>query len=440
MLRFDLIYILILACLSPIILIKILLDSRFRKTFLARLKPAIDTPLKIVSHDSSQKSIWVHAASIGEAGLAVKLIQTWRLKQPHLSFLLTVGTISGLKSVSQKLDIPVILAPLDFSFMVKRIRKRFNAEHLVLIETEIWPNMIHTMSKAGTVTIINGRLSNKHYHRYFRFKGLLKQTMTSIRYVLAGDDTSEQRFVNLGVPQNRVHKFGNMKFELPTIAPKTELEKLHVKYQLNKHQPIFVAGSIQPEEIETIISAVQRIENFDLKLVIVPRHPEKRDEFRRILEGLSVDAVFTSENKPKNIKDSNSQILIVDEIGILRQFYQIASVIFVGGSLCNRGGQNMMEAIAYQKPVCVGPYATNFKQEMNLLLQAEGVKIIENSDMLVQFITFSLTEKTAAGEMAKKGYHLIKENSGALNKSIEFMDSVILKNSDMGSYESKRNS
>ncbi|MBT4290222.1 MAG: hypothetical protein HOD92_23095 [Deltaproteobacteria bacterium] len=440
MLRFDLLYILILTCLSPFILLKILLDSKFRKTFLARFKPVIDTPLKTASSESPQKNIWVHAASIGEAGLAVKLIKTWRLKQPNLAFLLTVGTISGLKSVSQKLDVPVILAPLDFSFMVKRIQKRFNTKHLVLIETEIWPNMIHLMSKVGTVTIINGRLSNKHYHRYFRFKWLLKQTLASIKYVLVGNDTSEQRFINLGVSQNRVHKFGNMKFNLPTIAPKTELEQLYLKYQLNKQQPIFVAGSIQPEEIETVISAGQRIEHFDLQLVIVPRHPEKRHEFRRTLERLKVDAIFTSENRTININSSNPQILIVDEIGVLRLFYQIASVIFVGGSLCNRGGQNMMEAIAYQKPVCVGPYATNFKQEMDLLLQAEGVKIIEDSNTLVQFIKFSLTQKKAAEKMAKNGYHLIKENSGALIKSIEFLDGVILKNSSMEYYESKRNS
>lgn len=100
----------------------------------------------------------------------------------------------------------------------------------------------------------------------------------------------------------------------------------------------------------------------------------------------------------------------------------------------------MMEAIAYQKPVCVGPYATNFKQEMDLLLQAEGVKIIEDSNTLVQFIKFSLTQKKAAEKMAKNGYHLIKENSGALIKSIEFLDGVILKNSSMEYYESKRNS
>lgn len=439
MLRFDLIYVLILACLSPFILAKALLDSRFRQNFFARFKPVMDTSLQNFSHDSPQKNIWIHAASIGEAGLAVKLIQSWRLKQPDLSFLLSIGTLSGLKSVPQKLNIPVILAPLDFSFMVKRVQKQFNLTHLVLIETEIWPNMIQTMSKAGTITIINGRLSNKHYHRYLRFKGLLKQTMQSINHVLAGDDTSGQRFIDLGVPHDRVYKFGNMKFELPTIATKTELDQFQIKYQLNPQLPVFVAGSIQPEELETIISAVQQIEKFDLKLVIVPRHPEKREEFRRILERLKTDAIFTSEDNLKSIENSSHQILIVDEIGVLRIFYQIASVIFVGGSLCNRGGQNMMEAIAYQKPVCVGPFATNFKQEMRLLLQAEGVKIIENRDTLTQFIVYALSQKTAAGEMAKNGYHLIKENSGALKKSIEFLNNVISKNPSMESYESKRN-
>jgi 3-deoxy-D-manno-octulosonic-acid transferase len=438
MLRFDLIYFLILACLSPFILLKILFDARFRKTFLARLHPNLDVAKQTLNHYSPQNNIWVHAASIGEAGLAAKLIHAWKVKNPSYQFILSVGTLSGFDSFSQNSDIPVILAPLDFSFMIKRVQRRFKASHLILIETEIWPNMIDIMAKIGMVTIVNGRLSDKHYGQYYRIKRLLKQTMRSITHVLAGDNISQQRFFNLGVDQERIHKFGNMKFELPVIAEFEALKQLQSKYKINPQKPVFVAGSIQPEELNTIISAIQKIENHDIQVIIIPRHPEKRHEFKQILDRLNINAFFTAGSDLSNINHKPNQVLVVDEIGVLRLFYQIASVIFVGGSLCNRGGQNMMEAIGFQKPVCVGPFATNFKQEMDLLLQAEGIKIIQDKETLAQFIIFSLDQKSEAEEMALQGYRLIKDNSGALESTIDFLGCAISKFSSRESYESKR--
>lgn len=438
MLRFDLIYTLFLACLSPLILFKLLFDGRFRKTFLARLHPRLDLASPSLNLHCPANNIWVHAASIGETGLAVKLIQSWKNKNPKNQFLLSVGTLSGFESIAPHTGIPVILAPLDFSFMVKRVQKRFKVSHLILIETEIWPNMIDIMARTGMVSIVNGRLSDRHFGRYNRFKRLLTRTMRSITHVLVGDSISKQRFYDLGVDLVKIKKFGNMKFELPAVAESDTLKQLQIKYKINPQNPVFVAGSIQPEELETIILAIQKTEIYNIQVIVIPRHPEKRHEFKQILDRLNVKTFFTAGNDLCKFDHKSHQVLVIDEIGVLRLFYQIATVIFVGGSLCDRGGQNMMEAVAFQKPVCVGPFATNFKQEMDLLLLAEGIKIIKDKDTLAQFLEFSLTQKSAAKEMAHKGYTLIKENSGALESTIDFLDSAILKFSGREAYESKR--
>jgi len=309
---FDLLYGVLLICFSPLWLVRLAIDPTFRRNFLARWQP-----LQHLSGDGSASDpapLWIHAASIGETRLALKLMTAWLQVNPLRRFLLTTNTLSSLAQLSAAPAIAITIAPFDFSALVRRFITRTRVQHLLLIETEIWPNTIRLMAERGRVTIVNGRLSEAYFGRYLRFRFLWRRTLGRIDRVLARDEESGRRFERLGVDRNRVEVLGNLKFEYPSSPPDADVSRARQAFAVTPSQFCFVAGSIQPEETDVIVEAwlQARREITGLRLFIVPRHPEKRDRFRRELTRHTQPFSFTSDSTAADYRTEADRIQVVD--------------------------------------------------------------------------------------------------------------------------------
>jgi len=419
---FDLLYIMLLVVFSPLLAIKALIDPRFRQNFRARLFP---TPFP-AEEGSSSKRIWVHAASIGEIRIAIKLINAWKDKDPYLSFFITTNTVQSRELGCRETKVPVGVAPFDLSWTLNQFIKHSCPGHLILIETEIWPNMIRLMSKIGQTTIVNGRLSDRHFKQYISFKRLLLKTISRIDWVLARDDVSAERFGKLGVSANRIFTQGNLKYEIPALPVEESLAAIRSSYLTADTRFLFVAGSIQPEELKPIISAWRYLhkELTGFQMVLIPRHPDKHDEFTRLLKQENINFSFASKIQNKSSLQGLDHILVIDLMGVLKSWYILADAIFVGGSLCDRGGQNMVEAVGYKKPVCIGPYATNFKDEVDLLTSVKGLQIVQDSNELGAFLRLCHDHPKTASEMGDAGYRAIEMQAHSLDANVRKLSDI----------------
>jgi len=423
---FDLLYSVLLFILSPFLAVKLLLDPRFRSDFAARFYLETSLPLDVPNHT---EPIWVHAASIGEIRLAIKLIHGWKAVDQDISFLITTNTLQSRDLGRQETSVPVLVAPFDLSPVVSHFIRHTQPAHLILIETEIWPNMIRLMSRRGNVTIVNGRLSDRYIKRYMLAKYLFFRTFSRVDKVLARDQISQERFQNLGMPTEKVICQGNLKFELPPIPEEPSILAAKSDIPPGKKPFLFVAGSIQPEELHDLLPAWRSIcsELPEFLMIIIPRHLNKKEEIADILSQYNAGFSFASDGGTVSEQQDGHHIYVIDRMGVLKIWYYLADVIFVGGSLCDRGGQNMVEAVGYQKPVCIGPHATNFKDEVELLSRANGLKIVHNSNELAEFIYLCHNRPEAALEMGKNGFSAIEKQAHALEDNIRLLTEIFSK-------------
>jgi len=372
------------------------------------------------------RRIWVHGASVGEVSLALKLIQKWQEKEDVPEFILTTNTLTGLEVARTEPNLISYIAPFDFTGMIQRFIRQTKVTDLILMETEIWPNMIREMGQIGKISFVNGRLSDRHINKYIRYRSFFKSTLSQIFTVIAGDQRSAERFEVIGIPKEKIRFYGNLKFELPPLTARGQLEEIRKKYLIEKDHTLMVAGSIQPEEVAPILEAWNQLKDKipNLRLFLIPRHPDKRGEFQKILESKKTAYYLaTRENFTDDCLQEN-KVHVIDLMGVLRAWYALSDVAFVGGSLCRRGGQNMLEAVAMKKKVCIGPFATNFQQEVEILQGVDGLKIVNNAKEMAAFIDWTYEESEAAQEMAERGYQAICEHSGALKKNIEILSDI----------------
>jgi 3-deoxy-D-manno-octulosonic-acid transferase len=414
---FDLVYLL----LSPLVLIVTIFNPK--KWNLLYKKFSRDYLKTQFEQNGDNRCFWVHAASVGEIKLALRLIKEWSKNQAELRFILTTNTATGLETARKTAIVPSYIAPFDFSWSIKAFLKHTGITDLILIETEIWPNLISVLSERGEVIIVNGRLSDRRMWLYRVFKKPLRSALSKVGLVLAGDQKSAERFRSFGVEAGKIKFYGNSKFELPAKIVSEKQKGLQKEYNLSDKQFIVVAGSIQPEELTEILKGWETVtqKTPQARLILIPRHPEKEGEFQRILNANNFPDYYTAspDNTPSK---EQTKIYLIAQMGVLKSWYSLADVIFVGGSLCDRGGQNMLEAVALNKPVCIGPETPNFQQEVDILLKAKGLKIIKNGDELSSFVEWVITDSPEVRKMAENGFLTIKKHSGALAKNIEHLN------------------
>ncbi|MGL4358510.1 MAG: 3-deoxy-D-manno-octulosonic acid transferase [Cetobacterium sp.] len=405
-------YNLVRSFLYPFILIFLLFKPKKMKFVFTRFFQDISILKK------GEQYIWVHCSSVGEINLSDALIK--KLKENFKdNILITVFTDTGYETALNKYSkdnrISILKFPLDDMFILKKIFNYIKVSKVILIETEIWPNLITLGNKISKVYIINGRISNKSFPRYNKVKWILKPLFSKINGFSMQSDEDKKRIISLGAEATKVSVSGNLKFDISfeefNSSEKTALKKL-LKSNSRK---IFVAGSTRDGEDSILIDIYKELKN--TLLVIVPRHLERVSEIETLLKDstLSYKKLTDLENNPCS---EEFQVLVVDKMGVLRKFYSIADITFVGGTLVDIGGHSLLEPLFYGKTPIFGSYLQNVKDiSRDILTLGIGYKVHNKEEFLN---AINLLETNPVSEDKIKEF--FKSNKNAAEKTIKFME------------------
>lgn len=419
---FFLMYNALLYLLTPFILCRLKWKSRQNHAYFERLPERFGFYARKeaqLSHD-----IWIHAVSFGEVEVAQPLIRHWCKKGKHV--LVTTTTPTGSKRVTDLFsdEVTHVYLPFEWPGAIKRFLTVFHPKCLLIIETELWPNLLSVCAaKKMPIMITNARLSERSMKGYAYLSYLMKHVLSHVSLVLAQSKSDGERFIQLGLAPTRLVVSGNLKFDAKTkYYDSKELNAL--KATLFNQQKVLIAASTHPGEEPLIINAFMRLKvaHPALVLVIAPRHPERRGEILKALKDHELTAVCRTQNKGLG---SNESTFILDTLGELQLFYHLSDIAFVGGSLVPHGGHNVLEPIRANLPVLVGPYMHNFNFMTQALLKIKGIVQVKNEIELEIQINQLLLSEEASNLLTSKASHFLIQHQGALQKNIDIIEGYL---------------
>jgi 3-deoxy-D-manno-octulosonic-acid transferase len=419
----DFLYLFAALAYSPVIVYRAVRHKRYRAGWGQRFG-------KIIRKSPAKKCIWIHAVSVGEVNAAKTIIK--ELKNIHSDFEIVVSTTTdtGFTRANNLFggEHQVFYFPFDFSLVMHRAFNNIRPTICLLMELEVWPNFINIAQQLNVpVIIVNGRISDKSFSRYSRIKPFAKRVFEKVSLVLAQTNEYAGRFKEIGAPDENVIVTGSLKYDTAQITDKVEGVDDIVRRLNISNEKLWVAGATGPGEEKIILDVFTRLkkqEQFkDLRLVIVPRKPERFDEVAQLIGDEGFDFVRYNEFKGTDkISREKTTVILGDTMGDLRKFYCLATVIFVGRSLVPMGGSDMMEAAALGKCTIFGPHASNFKQTVDALLEDNGAFMVENEGQLLEVMQKCLIEPDFARKIAQNGREVIRKNQGATQKTIEHIE------------------
>lgn len=361
--------------------------------------------------------IWVHAVSVGETRAAEPLVRALRERYPRHPVLLTHMTPTGRETGALVFGDAVIRCylPYDYPGAVRRFLARFEPAVGVLMETELWPNLIHAASRRGVpVYLVNARLSEKSYAGYARHARLAAQALQELAGIAAQTQADAQRFAALGARAPSVT--GNMKFD---ISPPRALIELGARWrEAYGARRVLLAASTRAGEEALVLDAYERIAVEDTLLVIVPRHPDRFDEVASLLERRRLAYQRRSADDPLR---SETRVLLGDSLGEMFAYYAACDVAFIGGSLLPYGSQNLIEACAVGKPVLLGPSTYNFAEAAALALASGAARQVADVSDLARTAAALLADAEAAARMGAAGLAFCRAHQGAVHRVLELL-------------------
>ncbi|MDK1289232.1 lipid IV(A) 3-deoxy-D-manno-octulosonic acid transferase [Pseudoalteromonas umbrosa] len=376
-----------------------------------------------VSSHLPQEAIIIHCASVGEVLAAAPLIKKIQCQHTAHPIIISTNTPTGRAEINKqfKESVHTCYLPIDLGFATRRFIKRLKPKLLVVLETELWPNLFHYANQVQCpVAIINARLSDKSLRGYQKFSSLSKSIMDNITVLASHNDEDAKRFIKLGLKQNKVITTGSIKFDVTLSNREIEQLKL-LKSQLGD-RPIWIAGSTHPGEHDQIIEVHKQLleKTPTALLVIAPRHPE---QFNPVAALLTESGLNFSRRSGEF--DANNPVLLADTLGELKFLYGCADIAFVGGSLIERGGHNPLEAAASSIGVLSGPSTYNFSHIYPQLIAANGAQICSDKNELFQQLSLYLHDNTAAKKLGQNAHTCLASNQGAINRTLDVIDSLL---------------
>ena len=380
---------------------------------------------KIPSH---RQVVWIHCVSVGETLAAVPLIKKIQADYPDRILVVTTTTLTGSERVKSIFsdDVYHVYAPYDLPYAVRRFLKQTHPSLVIIMETELWPNMIHYCSHANIpVVVANARMSNKSLKGYKRFSSFTVSMLKKISYVIAQYDNDGKNFLELGLPESKLMIAGNIKFDSSLESDlMNKASKLKAEWSDVGQRKIFLAASTHFGEDEIILEAYKQIKisHPNLLLIIVPRHPERFNSVATLFSRHKLSFVRRSNNPKMTLND---QILLGDTMGELMLFYGLCDVAFVGGSLIPVGGHSLIEPAIWGAPIVSGPFLHNFLDVSKLLKNVEGMAICKDSISIAETVSEILKDANKSKRMGNGAKLIADSNRGALEKITKVVDSEI---------------
>ncbi len=378
-----------------------------------------------------RRIIWLHAVSVGETRAAIPLIRELRKDYPDFLILVSNVTETGHSIACEVPGIDhCIFFPFDFSWTVRKVFQLIAPELVIIVETEIWPNFTRQAKRLDIpLILVNGRLSDRSYPRYRFARCLLRPVLDCFAAFCMQSQTDAERIVSLGVKFAKVENTGNMKFdhELKNYSVDEVAKRKH-SYRIPEQTAVIVAGSTHDGEEQLLLESFQQISQRvarELRLVIIPRHPERKKEVLNLFRSTALQGRLRTELQADDALLNRDEVLVVDTLGEVLDFYSIADIVFVGGSFVPIGGHNLLEASLLAKPVLFGHYVHNFKEISKKLERAgAGVKVNGLQEFEDQCVLM-LNDSVRCQAMGEAGRALIVENSGATARTMRHIRSAI---------------
>ncbi|MBA6413858.1 lipid IV(A) 3-deoxy-D-manno-octulosonic acid transferase [Parahaliea sp. F7430] len=414
-------YSLVFYCLMPLILLRMLWRSRLAPAYRQRLLERLGF---FAAPSDSRPVIWVHAVSVGETIAAAPLVEQILQRYPEYCVVLSTTTPTGSERVRALFGERVfhVYAPWDLPGAVRRFMARIKPQLLLIMETELWPNMLHAASRRQCrVLLANARLSERSAKGYAKVGRLTRDMLGKLDSVACQAQEDGERLVALGLPRDKLHITGSIKFDL-SLDEALRAESAELRQQLGSaRRPVLVAASTHPGEDEQLLAAFSQVKErySDCLLVLVPRHPERFDSVYGLCEQAGwVLARRSSGRAPAAEVD----ILLGDTMGELLLLLSSATVAVIGGSLVEHGGHNVLEASVWGVPVVTGPYMFNFEEISALLVAAGGMRRLSDSEELAPCLIHLLGDAEQRAAMAAAGLRVLEANRGAKQRLLELLD------------------
>jgi 3-deoxy-D-manno-octulosonic-acid transferase len=378
---------------------------------------------------SDSRCVWIHAVSLGEVSLIGSLVAELRRRHPDWDIVISTTTLTGhALARTRYADLPVFYFPLDFTWAVGRALDRVRPDALVLAELELWPNLIRAARRRDVkIAVANGRLSDKSFRGYARLGRLVRPMLAGLDLVAAQNSAYAERFTSLGASADRVHVTGSLKFDgAQTDRANPATMNLRELADFAASDVVFLAGSTQePEEqlaIEAFKVLAQRYPH--LRLVIVPRHPER---FAEVGRTLSASGLIWEKRSGWGTRGGNRQVrvLLVDRVGELAAWWGTAHIAYVGGSMGERQGQNMIEPAAYGCAVSFGPKTRNFRDVVSALLAAEAATVVHDGPELTAFVERCLADPAFTAEQGRRAAAVVAAQLGATARTVDLLEALL---------------
>ena len=387
-------------------------------------------PPSVSAGISGSPRIWLHAVSVGEVGAAVAIIEALTATMPDCAIVLSTTTTSGQNFAREKLPANVtrIYAPFDFIPSVRSALSSIRPDILVLLETEIWPNWLAECRRRGVHTALaNGRISVRSIRRYLKIKPLMQTVLAHIEVFSMISPADAQRIQSIGAARDKVTTSGNAKYDCLMQQVDDNLRiKAAGRFNVKENTPVFVAGSTRGSEQQIVLDVYEKIRRAfpDTLLIIAPRHIERARE----VESLAGEKGFSCQYRTDLDKPGNTRtaaVVVLDTIGELQSIYSIATVVFCGGSLVPLGGQNILEAAVWGKPVLYGPSMEDFQDAKDLLDKTGGGIQVADGPDLAEKIDYFFRHPDEARRVGRLARQAVLFHKGAARKHADAICSLL---------------
>jgi len=415
-------YTLLLYVLTPLVLLRLLWRGTKAPAYWQRWSERFGfVPFRL-----DQPCIWFHTVSVGETIAALPLIRLEMAQHPSVPVLVTTTTPTGSQQLVSSLGDAVFhcYLPYDLPVALAIFFRRINPRILIVMETELWPNLFHACQKRDVpVMVVNARLSERSASRYRRFSALTKETFANVSCFAVQHQSDADRLLSLGALDAAVNVTGNIKFDISLSSSLTE-QAQSLRRDWGDSRQVWIAASTHDGEDEQVLQALKLMRKVlpDLLLVLVPRHPERFSKVVMLCREHGYQLVRRSE---KESCDESTAVFVGDSMGELSLFYAAADVAFVGGSLVATGGHNVLEPAALGKPVIFGPHMFNFSEAGRLLLENNAARQVEGSEQLAEAVIDYFQDASLRCSSGDRARQVVEENRGALGRTLVLIEKHI---------------
>ena len=423
------VYSLLLLAVAPLLLYRRLRFGKYRGGWREKLTG------RLARQHPSRRCVWFHAVSVGEVLQLQKVLDETAVRFPDAELLITTTTDTGYDVARGKYpQHTVAYFPLDFTWAVATALSSIRPDLVVLVELELWPNFIFEVERRRIpLALINGRIGEKSFRGYSRVKPLIRRVLGSFDMLAVQNDTFSTRLRTLGAPSERVVVTGNIKFDrVESDRQNSKTAELRRSFGIQPNEQVFIAGSTQSPEESYALDAWKslRAKFPRLRLILVPRHKERFEEVAALVHQRGLPLLRRSRSRdaagdPLSSESISAPVLLLDTLGELAACWGLADFAFVGGSLTNRGGQNMLEPAGYGAAVLFGPNTWNFKDITEALLSRDAARVVRSQDELTQLLRGLLQQPEMALRLGNAAREFVAEQQGATRRTVDRLAALL---------------